>query len=98
MRACLAFLEAEEDADVQVLLADALLGNFAVPAVDVAWRLLAEVDETAMTPDDFDLRERLVAVATIMGALRFPAYEAMVRRFAPRRIAAVQPPFFVVRR
>jgi hypothetical protein len=73
VEACLRFLEAEEDGETELLLADALAGQFAPEAIDRVWPRLADLDEEGITPDERDLRYRLVAVATIMGTT-FPDY------------------------
>ncbi len=71
---CLDFFRGEEDHETQLILADALLGNFSEQAVDLLWKFLADMDDAALEPDERDLRYRLVAVATIMGRT-FPHLE-----------------------
>ena len=72
---CLDFFRGEEDHETQLILADALLGNFSEEAVDLLWPFLADMDDEELEPEERDLRYRLVAVATIMGRT-FPPFEA----------------------
>jgi hypothetical protein len=71
---CRAFLGGEEDREVQILLANSLLGNFETDAIDLCWPMVADMDEEDMAPDERDLRYRLVAIAMIMGKT-FPHFE-----------------------
>lgn len=71
---CLRFLMAEEYPEVQIEIANALLGQFSLDAIEPVWRLLAEVDEEELSPEERDLGYRLVAVGTIMGK-SFPTFE-----------------------
>jgi hypothetical protein len=66
-QACMTFLALEDDPDVQVVLANALLGNFVREALDMVARLLGEVDRAEWLPDQYDLAERLAVVAAMMG-------------------------------
>jgi hypothetical protein len=70
----LAFFGAEADHETQLILADALLGNFSEEAIDLIWKFAADIDEEELQPDERDLRYRLVAVCTIMGRT-FPQFE-----------------------
>ena len=67
------FFQVERDAVVKDFLAHALLGQFVSDAVDPIRRMLLGEDEN-LTPDEMDLRHRLVAACTVMGAT-FPEYE-----------------------
>ena len=68
---CRAFLAGEEDAEVQLLLANSILGNFETEAIELLLPLVAKDD---LAPDQRDFRYRLVAIATIMGKT-FPRFE-----------------------
>ncbi len=70
---CLDFFEWEDDNETKLLLADALLGNFAEDAVDPVAAFLEEIDDE-LYRDARDLRYRLVAVCEIMGRT-FPLFE-----------------------
>lgn len=74
VRKCHAFLAGEEDPEVQLLLANSLLGNYETDAIDLCWPLVADMDEDDLAPDQRDLRYRLVAIATIMGK-KFPHFD-----------------------
>lgn len=67
VKCCRAFLAGEEDREVQLLLANSLLGNFETDAIEWVWPLVADIEEDDITPDERDLRYRLVAISTIMG-------------------------------
>jgi hypothetical protein len=70
---CLRFLAAERGPDMRLSLGHALLSHFAEEAVEPICRLVGGEDES-LTPDECDLRYRLVAASTIMGT-RCPNYE-----------------------
>lgn len=63
----------EEDSETKLLLADALLGNFAEDAVDPVAAFLEGIDDE-LYRDARDLRYRLIAVCEIMGKT-FPRFE-----------------------
>ena len=69
-----AFLGGEEDREVQLLLANSLLGTFETEAIDLCWPMVDDIDEDEMAPEERDLRYRLVAIAMIMGKT-FPHFE-----------------------
>ncbi len=71
---CLDFFKEEEDHETKSALADALLGNFSTEAVDLVWKFLADMDDGELSPNERDLRYRLVAVATIMDRT-FPRFD-----------------------
>jgi hypothetical protein len=71
--ACLEFLKAEQDGEVQVELGYAVLSHYRRDAISPVHQLVAgEIDD--LFPEQRDLRFRLVAVAAIMG-LQFPELE-----------------------
>jgi hypothetical protein len=70
----LTFFRAEEDHETQLILADALLSNFSEEAIDLIWKLVADIDDGELHPDERDVRYRLVAVCTIMGRT-FPHFK-----------------------
>jgi hypothetical protein len=70
----LAFFKAEEEPETQLILADALLSNFSEEAVDLVLKLIVEIDNEQLQPDEWDLRYRLVAVCTIKGR-EFPLFD-----------------------
>jgi hypothetical protein len=74
VQSCLEFLKEEEVPDVQIQLANALLGHFSNDAVELV-RALVLGDEDDLVPDQRDLRYRLLAVATVMN-VTFPDYDA----------------------
>lgn len=79
LQECLArFAEQDEDegegVETKICLANALLGQFADEAIEPVRQLLLDYDAEAF-PSLYDLRERLVAVATVMG-VSFPEYDA----------------------
>ena len=74
VQSCLEFLKEEEVPDVQIYLANTLLGHFSNDAIGLV-RALVLGDEDDLEPDQRDLRYRLLAVATIMDAT-FPEYDA----------------------
>ncbi len=67
---CLEFLAAEEEFETKLALGHAILSHFSFEGIEPA-RQLVLADEDELQPDDFDLRSRLVAVATIM-EIEFP--------------------------
>lgn len=71
---CRELLEAEDDLDVALMLGHAVLGNFVHDRLDAVRELVVGSDDE-LHPDQWDLRYRLVAVATI-SEQRFPEYEA----------------------
>ncbi len=73
VQSCLEFLKDEEVPDVQIYLANALLGHFSNEAIELV-RALVLGDEDDLEPDQRDLRYQLLAVATIMDAT-FPEYD-----------------------
>jgi hypothetical protein len=74
VRKCLEFLAAEEDAEVANFLANSLLASFAEEAVEPV-RALVEGEWDDLSPDDQDLRCRLVIAATVLG-VTLPEYGA----------------------
>jgi hypothetical protein len=72
-KACLELLCDEQDGEVQLELGHALLAHFEFDGVDLVQQLVEGGDDD-LHPDERDLRSRLVAAATIMGAT-FPEYE-----------------------
>jgi hypothetical protein len=72
---CLDFFKPEEDHETKSLLAYSLLGNFFTEAIDLVWPFLAEADDLELEDvEEIGLRDRLVAVCTIMGRT-FPKFE-----------------------
>ena len=63
---CRKFLANEDDPEVELILANALLGNFDTEAVELLWPLVDGMAEDELMPDQRDFRYRLVAIATIM--------------------------------
>jgi hypothetical protein len=43
-------LAGEEDPEVQLLLANSLLGNFDTEAVDLCWPMVADMDSAVLRP------------------------------------------------
>ena len=74
VQSCLEFLKEEDVPDVQIHLANALLGHFSNDAIELV-RALVYGDEDDLEPDQRDLRYQLLAVATIMD-VTFPEYDA----------------------
>ena len=74
VQSCLEFLKEEEVPDVQIYLANTLLGHFSNDAIELV-RALVLGDEDDLEPDQRDLRYQLLAVATIMD-VAFPEYDA----------------------
>jgi hypothetical protein len=70
---CWEFFEVERNEVVKNFLAHALLGQFVPDAVDPIRRMVLGEDED-LTPDEMDLKHRLVAACTVMGAT-FPEYD-----------------------
>jgi hypothetical protein len=73
-RTCRELLAAEEDLDVQLSLGHAILGHFCEEDIEPV-RALVEGPFEDLDPEQRDLRYRLVAACTVMGA-SFPEYEA----------------------
>ena len=71
----LAFFLAEEDPETLLVLAEALLSNFATEDVEWIWKYVAELADAEREPDARDLRYHLVAVYTVMGTT-FPWFDA----------------------
>jgi hypothetical protein len=72
--ACIQLLSEEEDSDIKLMLGHGVLGQFTLGHVDSV-RELVLGDDDELEPDQWDLRHRLVATATITGE-RFPEYDA----------------------
>jgi hypothetical protein len=70
---CLEFLAEEGHEDTRSFLANALLDNFAVDAIEPIRRMVPGASAN-LTPDETDLRHHLLAAATIM-QVDFPEYE-----------------------
>jgi len=70
----LAFFENERDHETKTTLAEALLTNFSKEAIDLVWKFLLDMDDAKLTPDERDLRYRLVANCMIMGST-FPQFD-----------------------
>jgi len=73
VQCCRKFLAGEEDTEVQLLLANSLLGNFEEEAIELSWPMVDTIAENDLEPGERDLRYRLVAIATIMGKT-FPSF------------------------
>ena len=71
---CLQLLRVERCSEVSLRLGTALLSHFLTEGI-LPVRQLVLGDDDDLVPDQHDLRSRLVATATIMGAT-FPEYEA----------------------
>lgn len=71
---CLEFLHVERYSEVSLELGNAVLSHFLTEGI-LPVRQLVLGDDDDLIPDQHDLRSRLVATATIMGAT-FPEYEA----------------------
>lgn len=69
---CLAFLVAEENRDTRLFLAHALLSHLVEEGVEPVRQLVLGRDD-ALTPDDLDIRYRLVVACSIAG-VSFPEY------------------------
>jgi hypothetical protein len=67
------YIDAEQEPDVQISLANALLAHFPTEAIMSVHDLVLG-DEDDLEPDERDLRYRLLAVATVMGET-FPEYD-----------------------
>ncbi len=74
VRRCLEFLEEEEDFDLALWLGGVLLSHFCAEGIEETRQLVLEDDQEELTPEQRDLKFRLVAVATIMGT-GFPEYD-----------------------
>jgi hypothetical protein len=74
---CLGFLADEEESETQLALGHAILSHFSFEGIEPV-RQLVLGDEDELATDDFDVRYRLVAVATIMG-IDFPELAAWHR-------------------
>lgn len=70
---CQRFLLAEQDAETKLLLAHALLSQFAEEGVEPVRQLVLGHDDE-LTPDGLDIRYRLVVTCSIMG-MSFPEYK-----------------------
>ncbi len=73
-RLCLEFLHVERYSEVSLELGNAVLSHFLTEGIPPV-RQLVLGDDDDLVPDQHDLRSRLVATATIMGAT-FPEYDA----------------------
>jgi hypothetical protein len=74
---CLRFLAAEDEFETKLALGHAILSHFSFEGIEPV-RQLVLADEEELEPDDFDVRNRLVAVATIM-EIEFPELAAWHR-------------------
>ena len=63
---CLEFLAAEEDFETRLMLGNAVLAHFTLDGIEPV-RQLVLVDDDDLEPDQFDLRYKLIATATVMG-------------------------------
>lgn len=63
---CRKFLANEDDPEVELILANALLGNFDTEAVELLWPLVDGMEEDELMPDQRDFRYRLVPEAADM--------------------------------
>ncbi len=70
---CMEFLAAEEDFDIAIYLAGAMLRHFCTEGIANACQLAMD-DEEELTPEQQELKFEAVAVATIMGE-DFPDYD-----------------------
>jgi hypothetical protein len=71
---CMEFLAEEEDFEIALWLAQALLSHFCTEGVENACQLALVDEGEDLTPDQRDLKFHLVAVATAM-EVDFPDYE-----------------------
>lgn len=69
---CLEFLGPEEDFELQLMLGNAVLSHFTLDGIELVRQLVLGGDDE-LEPDQFDLRYKLIATATIMG-VSFPEY------------------------
>jgi hypothetical protein len=69
---CLEFLAAEEDFETRLMLGNAVLAHFTLDGIEPV-RQLVLGDDDDLEPDQFDLRYKLIATATVMGT-SFPEY------------------------
>jgi len=74
---CLELLKDEDEFEIRLHLGQAVLSHFVLGYVDVV-REMVLGDDDELEPDQWDLRHRLVATATITGE-RFPEYDAWHR-------------------
>jgi hypothetical protein len=63
---CLEFLVAEEDCETQLMLGNAVLSHFTLNGIDPVRQLVLGCEDD-LVPDQFDLRYKLIATATVMG-------------------------------
>lgn len=64
---CLQFLAQEEDPETQLMMGHAVLQHFSFEGIELVRKLVLG-DEDNLVPDQFDLRYKLIATATAMGA------------------------------
>jgi hypothetical protein len=69
---CLEFLAKEEDFETQLMLGHAVLSHFTLDGIEPVHQLVLG-DDDDLEPDQFDLRYKLIATATVMGT-SFPEY------------------------
>ena len=69
----IAFFRAEEDYQIQMFLANALLRNFVVDAIEWLWRFASEADDSDLKTEEVELRWHLANACTIMGRT-FPRF------------------------
>jgi len=69
---CLELLKNEDDLDLRLHLGQAVLSHFTLSHIDIIREMLTGNDDE-LIPDQWDLRHRLIATATITGE-RFPEY------------------------
>jgi hypothetical protein len=74
---CLELLKDEDEFEIRLHLGQAVLSHFVLGHIDVI-REMVLGDDDELEPDQWDLRHRLVATATITGE-RFPEYDAWHR-------------------
>ena len=74
---CLELLKDEDEFEIRLHLGQAVLSHFVLGHIDVI-REMVLGDDDDLDPDQWDLRHRLVATATITGE-RFPEYDAWHR-------------------
>jgi hypothetical protein len=69
---CLEFLAAEKNGETQLILGNAVLSHFTLDCIDPVRQLVLGCEDD-LVPDQFDLRYKLIATATVMGT-SFPEY------------------------
>ncbi len=91
----LAYLEEADDPDLEVFIAYCAISHLSPDAMAPVRHRLVDVPEREMDGDEWDLRYRLIAAATLMGE-RFPEYgpwhaEAVKTNYGWRKIGNAKP-------